>query len=777
MNYFSNSSISYNISTSSESENEIKSNINYNTVKLNVNKDHIPFRTSLASSLSRQTSNNSLRYFKRLKRNSNLYQSETQLKNKYSATPYFLKSSKANYNLPDSKNLPNYKRQKTNIKNKNIARSNSIDLNKEFVNAFESSSSSDFPDIKYLKFISKNKEFSSSPDSKESKPNKSYSSLKNKKRPTVKNSTNNNKNKQFELLTSSNSPEFSREKIDFSNMPNTSNNELNFDGLVSDCSLSDVFFIRKNDRNSKSYSTLNTDNSFLRMKSLSPKPLPLNISLGINDEPVSQKLKNVTINISNLFNDVNAENKQNQIINENEKYGQERILPLNINLRKYSDELLPENPSNDTINISGLMNEDTENEPNQIIKNDIETDYQEYVLSNEYSKVNKSKLSNVTIYVPALINKDTENETNPVVNTIRTDNQKCILSNEQSKVNESKLFSDEIIIKNKPKPTSNFFKSVEETSKHCCSHKCPCVLKNNIKNTKHINSELKNKNNKKQYKSKRLQKKPLANTCSMDVLRIKKKIDMKKIRNHCSTNKTEDIGLEYDTNKDNYMVELPNGALVPAFLSTLKPKYVKKICACGITITEIPSSWSESFHNILHQNIHKLRFKGNIPENDIIHFKQNGLLYKILILHMNNYNDENIVNSIKNVDDFVNLEYGISKTNTKSYEHLTYLAILPNYKVIGYLQVQLIQRAYTFTSDEYAPSEITIPAKFGISKIWVLIKYRNKNVDINLLETFCKKENFQKKHLAFSLAGCQGIQFIQEFTGSKNILIYSENLA
>lgn len=715
MAYFSNSSISYNISTSSESENEFRNKINYDNVKLNFNKASSPFKTSLASSLSRQTSNNSLRYLKRLKRKSNLYHSKTQLKNEYSAISYSLQPSKVNHNFSDSRNFSNNNKKHTNLKKKKNAKINSIDFNKEFANAFKSSSDSDLPDIKYLKFISKNKEFISSPTSNESIQNKSYSNLKNKKQQTVY-SSNNKNNTIFELSTSLTSPVFSQVKTDSVNITNKSVNELNMDEVLSDCSsLSDIVFIRKYD--SQSYSTPITDNSFSHVKSLSPKPLPLNISLGISaDEPLSQKLSNVTINISDLFNNIDAEDKPNQI----EMFGQEHISRVNMSVGT-SDELL------------------------------------------------LKKASNIIINTPDLINEGTENELNQIINVSEYDSQECILNNEHSKVNESKSISDEIIIGYKPEAISNSLKSGNVNCEPSCR------LKINIINS----SDPKNKRNKKQRKSKGLQKKLLSNTCSTNVLRIMKKIEVKKTRNYCSTtNKTEDIGLEYDTDKDNYMVELSNGILVPAFLSTLKPKYVKKICACGITESEIPSSWNESFHNILHQNIYKLRFKGNIPNNNIINFKQNDLIYKILILHiMNNYNDENIIKSIKDVNDFVSLEYGISKTGMESYIHSTYLAVLPNYKVIGYLEVKHIQRAYTFNPNEPVHSKISVPAKFGISKIWVLIKYRNKNVDINLLEAFCKKKNLGKKDLAFSLDGCQGVEFIQEYTKNKNILIFNDSLA
>jgi len=97
--------------------------------------------------------------------------------------------------------------------------------------------------------------------------------------------------------------------------------------------------------------------------------------------------------------------------------------------------------------------------------------------------------------------------------------------------------------------------------------------------------------------------------------------------------------------------------------------------------------------------------------------------------------------------------------------------------VIGYLEVKPIKKAYILNNEEQYSGNTIVPVKFGISKIWAFIKYRHKNVDINLLDTFCEKNNVQKKDLAFFLDGCQGIQFIQEYTGNKNVLIYNETLA
>lgn len=659
MAFFSKSSTSHYLS-SSESENEIKDNLELDIDKITFNKTSLRSRTSIASNLSRQTLNKSLKYLKKMKRKK--IQSKTQFHNDDSSSPHSLKMLKTKHNSNNSKNVSMNKKY-NNYTNSKTTRPSSININKEFAYALESSSDSDFPDLKYLKFVSKNKEINTSSASKDSKQSKSYSSSINKKDNMINNFVNKDKNIKYHQdsspLTSSNSLDFSY--IKFENRDY--NNDLNLDDLLSDCSLSDVLFIRKDDgdRNSQLYHTPKaTDNSFIRMKSLSPKPIPLNISLGIDSKKLPQKPSDVIINIPNLI-------------------------------------------SNDIeVNAQKLHTVD-----------DMEIDGQESIFNNEYSKIGISSINS---------NVDDLNE---------------------------------------PKSTSNNSKSIQSINLEPVCSNCNKNLKKNTK----------------RRKSKRSHKQSPTN--KSDVLRIKKSISTKKNKkNNNSTNTTEDIGLEYDACKDNYMVELPNGIIVPAFLSTLKPKYVKKICACGITATEIPTSWSESFHDILHQNIYKLHFKSIIPANDTINIQLNDLFYRIVSLNMEHYNDANIKKSVKDVEDFVNIEYGISKKAIQShyYNNLVFLAVLPNFKVIGYLEAKPLLNANILTNDEQVLQK-SVSVKFGISKIWVLIKYRNKNVDINLLETFRNKETLQKKDLAFSLDGCPNITFIQEYIGNKNILIYNESSA
>lgn len=655
MAFFSKASTSHYLS-SSDSENEITGNLELNINKISINKNSLRSRTSIASSLSRQTSNNSLKYFKKMKRKNIQSQNQFQNNDSSSSSPDSLKILKTKHNLNNSKNI-SINKKFNNYMDLKTTCPKSIKVNKEFAYAIESSSDSDFPDLKYLKFVSKNKELNTSSASRDSRQSKSSSKSINKKHNRIKNVIDKDENIIYHQESSSSSLSNYPDYIKFENRDY--NHDLNLDNL-SDCSLSDLLLIRKDDgdRNSQLYkSPQKTDDSFIRMKSLSPKPIPLNISLGIDDKQ------------------------------------------------------LPQKPSDVIINIPNLITNDIEDEKIQLV-NDIEISRPEFILNKKHSK-----------------------------NDVLLTNSKVVYSS------------------NKSEPMSNNSKSIQcITSEPVCSN-CNENLK---KNTKRIKSKLSHKQ---------------SLTNNSDVLRIKKShrpYNMRKIKKYNnSMNTTEDIGLEYDTCKDNYMVELPNGILVPSFLSTIKPKYVKKICACGITAEEIPISWSESFHDILHQNIYKLHFKSIIPANDTINIKQNDLFYRIVSLNDDHYNDTKIKKSVKDVEDFVNIEYGISKTAIQSYYNLIFLAVLPNFKVIGYLEVKPISNANIFTNGEQI-LEKSVPVKFGISKIWVLIKYRNKNVDVNLLESFRNKKKLQKKDLAFFLDGCPNIKFIQEYIENKNILIYNE---
>ena len=83
------------------------------------------------------------------------------------------------------------------------------------------------------------------------------------------------------------------------------------DQLLSDCSLSDVLFIRKDNSDLKSQfcPTSDTD-SIIRMKS------PLNINLETCDELLPQQPSNAIINVSDIINNTASEVEQNKTVNE-----------------------------------------------------------------------------------------------------------------------------------------------------------------------------------------------------------------------------------------------------------------------------------------------------------------------------------------------------------------------------------------------------------------------------------------------------------------------------
>lgn len=666
------SSTSYNISSNSETDYDIKSNINFDKIKINSNRPKL-FESSIASNLTIQTSNNSLKFFKKLKRKNNKQELETQSKNK---SPYSLNSLKTKHNLHDSSNASKYKKKKIISTNKRTTLSNSIDLNKEFAYAIESSSDSDFPDLKYFKFISKeNKEINTSSGSLKSGQSKSsFRTSKKKKEPSTFDISNtyHQNTKHLESSMSSTIRDFSQGIIDSGNFQDeyANNNTLNLEKIFSDCSLSpeDVLVVRTDygDRD-LSYLVPDINNLLTPTKPKSQKPLPYNNGLEIDDEPSPQSQASDTI----------------------------------------------------IINIPGI-----EDEPNPVVQNEIV----EQELNDERSKSIESKTLSYEI-----LNEVNLTEPGPA------DSKNCLSTNEENVKSES---------------------TCEQYSTRSRSSK------NNVANTSQMSSETSRKRRKLKHSQEKLLTSPA-------VISIKTILDRKIIKKNCSMSVTEDIGLEYDTSKDDFKVELPNGAVVPAFLSTLSSRYGgRKICACGITTSEIPDSWSVSFHESLHRIIFKLSFKCKVPDNDIVSIKEDDLFYKIIILSADHYKNENVKKSVNNIDDFVSLEYGISKTGIRSIKNSTYLAVLPNFKVIGYLEVEPIQKAYILINDKEL-SETAVPVKFGISKIWVLIKYKNKNVTDNLLDTFCTKENLQKEDLAFSLDGCRGVEFIREYMENLNILIYN----
>ncbi|XP_050423241.1 uncharacterized protein LOC126835014 [Adelges cooleyi] len=258
----------------------------------------------------------------------------------------------------------------------------------------------------------------------------------------------------------------------------------------------------------------------------------------------------------------------------------------------------------------------------------------------------------------------------------------------------------------------------------------------------------------------------LSSNNNLSILKIKRPTRMNK--SNQSISDKMDIGLEYNVCND--MVELENGTLVPAFLATLNPKITNKtLCACGISSSEVPLIWTESFHEMLHKNVHKLNFKGNIPNNGVINIKESGLSYFIVKVN-GNLKNEKLETTIQNVNDFVNLEYGILEQNF-NVSHSVYLAVIPSLKVIGFLAVEPKYHAFKFVDNKL--TEDIVPIKFGVLKIWISINYRSKQVDTNLMNFFLESEKICKNEIAFTLSGCEGVEFVKSFIENENILIYT----
>lgn len=619
----------------SESEDEYrnKSNTTINSDKTS-NKTKSPFH---------QTSNNAIKYFKKLKRKTCIHHTEPKLKNNVVTSPDLVRSLNTKRTLSELKNDFNTKKKKLN--------SDFIDLNKEFENTFKSSFNyENEPDLEYLKFVIKSEDVCISPKGKKPSPKyESYSSLTSKSLSTVNSSISNKKcNEQFESSISSNSFDSYQMNSIKESLKQKTESILNLTETFGDGGLYHVPIVSKY-----------IDDS-----------LSLFSSSSIDQTRSS-------------CHSVNTESPSSQI----EFTPKQPLLESDVSSRN-SDDPIPQILSN-AISVSDLIEDSNSDQQNQMVGEQI-----------------------------------------------------CTLNHKHSEVNNLNIFSENV--------SSNVPNDRLELS--------VCASIDNVHSEPHVSGR---------------KRTPLKNN-DIDTSHISKK--QKNLRDktyHSNSMITNFNELQYRENKDDNntsLVELPYRALVPSFLSKLKPKNSRKLCACGITISETPEYWSEFFHKTLHQNINKLCFVGELPENDVVHMTHDNLSYRIVMSSANHYNDQNIQKCITNVNDYVCLEYGISKLNNNLLKNSTYLAVLPNSQVIGFLEVEPIQNAFILTDEEQF-SDI-VPAKYGVSKIWVLIRYKDKNVDINLLETFRKKEKLQKEDLAFTLGACEGVQFIKKYIEKGNVLIY-----
>ncbi|VVC29958.1 N-acetyltransferase ESCO, acetyl-transferase domain,Acyl-CoA N-acyltransferase [Cinara cedri] len=205
---------------------------------------------------------------------------------------------------------------------------------------------------------------------------------------------------------------------------------------------------------------------------------------------------------------------------------------------------------------------------------------------------------------------------------------------------------------------------------------------------------------------------------------------------------------------------------------SINPRKTDKPCRCGIYPSQVPSSWSSVMHETVHQNLYKLQFKSQINiEYDVLSkVNDNGFLYDIIKITKDNNNDRNLNSLLKNIQDFIDLELDFSNKKLNSKNHSIFLAVNPNSKIIGYLEIDFLENACIYQNNRLSNNLTTV--KFGVSKIWVMVKYRNKGVATNLLKQFQDEANVNANNIAFAYLGSHGIPFIKKYYGNNSILIY-----
>lgn len=205
-------------------------------------------------------------------------------------------------------------------------------------------------------------------------------------------------------------------------------------------------------------------------------------------------------------------------------------------------------------------------------------------------------------------------------------------------------------------------------------------------------------------------------------------------------------------------------------ISNIKPKKIENPCPCGIFLSQIPSSWTNSLHKTLHQNLYKLQLKSQTTIDAIAKINDNGFLYDIIKIN-GNCNDENLQLSLKNVQDFIDLEIGFIKKKNYNLNHSIFLAVIPSLKIIGYLEVETLKEACIYQNNNQLLDNF-IAVKFGVTKLWVMVKYRNNGVATKLLNQFCNDEHLETNDLAFAYHGNHGISFIKKYFTNSSVLIY-----
>lgn len=205
-------------------------------------------------------------------------------------------------------------------------------------------------------------------------------------------------------------------------------------------------------------------------------------------------------------------------------------------------------------------------------------------------------------------------------------------------------------------------------------------------------------------------------------------------------------------------------------ISNIKSKTNDKPCRCGIFPSQVPSFWNDLLHESLHQNLHKLQFKMLTAIDVVSKINDNGFLYDIIQINENYYNDKNLKLALNNIQDYISLELDISKNNISNLNHSIFLAIIPNSNIIGYLEIEPLENACIYKNNQL--SEDLISVKFGVSKLWVMVKYRKCGVATKLLKHFSNKENLKSNDIAFAYHRNYGIQFIKKYFAKNSVLIY-----
>jgi len=173
----------------------------------------------------------------------------------------------------------------------------------------------------------------------------------------------------------------------------------------------------------------------------------------------------------------------------------------------------------------------------------------------------------------------------------------------------------------------------------------------------------------------------------------------------------------------------------------------------------------------LHTNLHKLQFNVQSNVNVVCKINDNGLHYDIIKITKNCNNDINLESTLKNVQDFINLELDFPKLHINNLNHSIFLAVIPKLKVIGYLEIDLLEKACVY-QDNNKLSDNLVDVKFGVSKLWVMVNYRNSGVATKLLKQFHNEENFEINDIAFSYHGRRGFSFIKKYFANNSVLVY-----